>query len=41
MDILNKKNGSKYLLFDSTDEKREVLEKYTYSGMGLKMKLRQ
>ena len=34
MDILKKKNGSKYLVLDSTDE-NEVF------GMGLKMKLKQ
>ena len=26
--MVNKKNWSKYLVFDSTDENREVLEKY-------------
>ena len=25
----SRKNGSKYLVFDSTDEKKDVLEKYT------------
>ena len=28
MDILKKKNGNKYLIFDSVDENKEVLIKY-------------
>ena len=39
--MVNKKNWSKYLVFDSTDENREVLEKIQNFGIGLKMKLRQ
>ena len=30
------KNGSKYLVFDSTDENREVLEKYAELQDGIK-----
>ena len=26
---IEERNGSKYLVFDSTDEKKEVLKKYT------------
>ena len=29
MDLLKKKNGSQYLVFDSTDENKEVFKKYT------------
>ena len=35
------KNGSKYLVFDSADENREVLKKYTELRDGIKMKLKQ
>ena len=34
------KNGSKYLVFDSTDEKKEVRSTQNF-GMGLKLKLKQ
>ena len=40
MDLLKKKrkNGSKYLVFDSTDErKKEVLKKYTELWDGIKL----
>ena len=40
MDILKKKNGSKYLVFDSTDENREVLEKYTKLWDGIKNEIK-
>ena len=36
-----KKNKSKYLVFDSTDENKEILKKYRELWMGLKMKLKQ
>ena len=35
------KNGIKYLVFDSTDENKEVLKNTQNFGMGLKMKLKQ
>ena len=34
--IKSKKNGSKYLVFDSTDENKEVLKKYTELWDGIK-----
>ena len=36
MDILKKKNGNKYLVFDSTGENKEVLTKYTKLWDGIK-----
>ena len=33
---IKEKNGRKYLVFDSTDENREVLEKYTELWDGIK-----
>ena len=36
MDLLKKKNGSKYLVLDSTDENKEVLEKYRELWDGIK-----
>ena len=33
-------NRNKYLVFDSTDENKEVLKNTKSSGMGLKLKLR-
>ena len=38
---IEEKNESKYLVFDSTDENREVLEKYTELWDGIRTKLRQ
>ena len=38
---IKEKNGSKYLVFDSTYENKEVLKKPQNFGMGLKMKLKQ
>ena len=35
------KNKSKYLVFDSTDENKEVLKSTQNVGMGLKIKLKQ
>ena len=46
MDILSatqlspKKNGSKYLVFDSTDEKKEVLKKYAELQGGIKNEIK-
>ena len=40
-EYVKEKNGSKYLVFDPTNEKHEVLKKYGGSGMQLKIKLRQ
>ena len=34
--LIEKKNESKYLVFDSTDENKEVLEKYTELWDGIK-----
>ena len=38
---IEKNNGNKYLVFDSTDENKEVLKSTQNFGMGLKMKLKQ
>ena len=38
MDILKKKNGNKYLSFDSVDENKEVLKNTHMFGMELKTK---
>ena len=38
---IEEKNGSKYLLFDSTDENKEVLKKYTELWNGIKNELKQ
>ena len=40
VDILKKKNGNKYLIFDSVDENKEVLKKYAYVWAGIKSKLK-
>ena len=40
MDILKKKNESKYLVFDSTDENKKVSKNTQNFGMGLKIELR-
>ena len=34
--FIEEKNGSKYLVFDSTDENKEVLKKYTELWNGIK-----
>ena len=34
--IIEENNGNKYLVFDSTDENKEVLEKYTEISCGIK-----
>ena len=36
---IEEKNGSKYLVFDSTDENKEVLKKYTELWNGIKNKI--
>ena len=36
---IEEKNESKYLVFDSTDENKEVLEKYTELWDGIKNKI--
>ena len=38
---IEEKNGNKYLVFDSSNENKEVLKNTQNSGMGLKMRLRQ
>ena len=38
---IEEKNGSKYLVFDSTDEPKQVLKTTQNFGMGLEMKLKQ
>ena len=40
MDISKKKNGEKYLIFDSGNENNEVLKKYNEVWMELNMKLK-
>ena len=39
MDTLRKKNGSKYLIFDSADENKEVIKKYNELWDGIKNKI--
>ena len=38
VDILKKKNGNKYLIFDSVDENKEALKNTPMFGMELKAK---
>ena len=40
VDLLNKKNGNKYLIFDSVDENKEVLKKYADVWDGIKNKIK-
>ena len=40
MDILKKKNGNKYWIFDSANENKELLKKYTYVWDGIKNKIK-
>ena len=35
-----KKNGNKYLVYDSTDKNKEVLEKYTELSSGVKSEIK-
>ena len=37
---IEENNGNKYLVFDSSDENKEVLKNMKTFGMGLKIKLR-
>ena len=37
---IEENNGNKYLVFDSSDENKEVLKNAKTFGMGLKIKLR-
>ena len=37
-DILRKKNGNKYLIYDSTDKNKELLKNIKKFGMELKTK---
>ena len=39
--ILKKKNGNKYLIIDSTDEKKESLKKYNDVWSGIKNKIEE
>ena len=41
IDYIEENNGNRYLVFDSTDENKEVLKKYTELWDGIKMKLKQ
>ena len=40
MDILKKKNGNRYLSFDSVDENKEVFKKYVGVWDGIKNKIK-
>ena len=40
-DILRKKNGNKYLIFDSADENKELLKKYNDVSNGIKNKIKE
>ena len=40
LDILKKKNGNKYLSFDSVDENKEVFKKYVGVWDGIKNKIK-
>ena len=39
MDILKKKNGNEYLIFDSVDENKKLLKKYNDVWNGIKNKI--
>ena len=41
VDILKKKNGDKYLIFDSADENKEILKKYPDVWNGIKNKIKE
>ena len=41
MDILKKKNGNKYLIFDSADENKELLKKCNYVCNGIRDKIKE
>ena len=38
---IEEKNGKKYLIFDSVDEKKEVLKKYADVWVGIKNKIKE
>ena len=38
-DIWKKKNGNEYLIFDSTDENKDLLKKYQHVWSGIKNKI--
>ena len=38
--IIEEKNGSKYLVFDSTDQNKKVFKKHKELWDGIKMRLR-
>ena len=40
-DILRKKNGNKYLMFDSANENKELLKKYNDVSNGIKNKIKE
>ena len=40
MDTLKKKNGNSYLIFDSVDENKEILNKYADVWDGIKNKIK-
>ena len=40
-DILRKKNGNKYLIFDSADENKVLLKKYNDVSNGIKNKIKE
>ena len=41
MDILRKKNGNKYLIFDSVDDNKELLKKCSDVWSGIKNKIKE
>ena len=41
MDVLKKKNGIEYLIFDSVDENKELLKKYNDFWHGIKNKIEE
>ena len=41
MDISKKKNGNKYLIFDSADHNKELLKKYKNVWNGIKNKIKE
>ena len=41
MDILRTKNGNKYLIFDSVDDNKELLKKYSDVWSGIKNKIKE
>ena len=37
---IEEKNGNKYLVFDSTDQNKELLKKYTHAWNGIKSEIK-